>query len=211
MTKVKQRVYVVGPRDNLLDDMWANNPAYALCANVNYADIVCFQGGPDVNPDLYGEKKLPRTYIDPSRDKIDMNAWEKSLKKPKVGICRGGQFLNVMSEGEMYQDVNNHMAGHEAINLLEIPDTHWNHGTLVEVTSDHHQMMIPNLDYAEVLCIAEKSTTFVSEFQRETPKYDTEVVWYDHTQSLCFQPHPEYQSRYQTRAYFFSLLKYLIG
>ncbi len=26
------------------------------------------------------------------------------------------------------------------------------------------------------------------------PNHDTEVVWYKDTNSLCFQPHPEYQT-----------------
>lgn len=68
---------------------------------------------------------------------------------------------------------------------------------MIRVTSTHHQMMIPT-DSAIVLGTARES------LERNSPNYseiglpkfegklDTEVVFYDDTNCLCFQPHPEY-------------------
>ena len=81
------------------------------------------------------------------------------------------------------------------------------------MTSDHHQMMVPHPTYGDVIAFAEEATIFKgnSKPPRITPVIDTEVVWYEHTKSLCFRPHPEYTGYDETRIYFFSLMRYLIG
>jgi len=206
----KQTVYVVGPVDKQLYEMWNQSSFYKMCFTPESADVICFQGGADVHPKLYGEEELEETYPDPYRDEEDIEFYSSNQGKPLVGICRGGQFLNVMAGGEMYQDVNNHGTGHEAINLLDIPGTTWTHGRLLEVTSDHHQMMIPS-DLGEVLMVAHKTTRYRSPTERPLPQYDVEAVWYEHLNALCFQPHPEYNSRYETRSTFFAYMRYFYG
>jgi hypothetical protein len=176
---------------------------------VAIADVFCFQGGADINPALYDEKPMPRTVFNKDRDRIDLDAWEQAHDKIKVGICRGGQFLNVMNEGSMWQHVNNHMGSHVITNLLEIPGSVFGAGSEIKVTSDHHQMMIPNLHYGEVLGICDRATEFVTDNpDREYPKYDTEIVFYGGTQSLCFQAHPEYNFEAFCRTYFFKLMEF---
>ena len=115
-----------------------------------------------------------------------------------------------MSGGAMWQDVNNHGRSHHMTNLLDISDS-FKKGQDILVTSTHHQMMIPS-DEGEILAFANEATEFISSKKRVRPDYDTEVVWYEKTKSLCFQPHPEYSSEaaMSTRDYFFALLKYLI-
>lgn len=211
---VQKKVYIIGPRDLSLSSMFAASADYRPVATPTDADILCFQGGADVNPKFYGEEKLGYTYIDPERDEEDLYYWDTYPEVPKVGICRGGQFLNVMSDGEMWQHVDNHESDHEATNLLTIPGSRYKMGTLVDVTSDHHQMMRPHPEYGEVLCISHKASDFrtaSSSNANKVPEFDTEVVWYEHTKSLCFQPHPEYDRKYETRGYFFSLMKYFFG
>lgn len=153
-------------------------------------DLVCFTGGEDVNPTLYGEKLHTRTYPNAPRDAKEMLVYEKYLKTPKVGICRGGQLLNVLNGGALWQHVNNHGTHHEMIDLLFTR-------TKLRVTSSHHQMMIPAEHNSYVLAAAEniatKYETLLPE-GRQTPKYDPEVVWYPKTFSMCYQSHPEYIS-----------------
>jgi hypothetical protein len=45
-------------------------------------------------------------------------------------------------------------------------------------------------------------------FKREISKDDVEVVYYEHTRSLCFQPHPEFTGKEMVnmRMYFLSLI-----
>lgn len=159
--------------------------------SVDDADIICFTGGEDVDPALYGEKPLNCTQFSPRRDVHESAVFAQAVakNKPIVGICRGAQFLNVMNKGKLWQDVNNHCKSHSVIDMRT--------GELVhEMTSTHHQQMIPAPD-AEIVAVACESTRKENEthvLERTNPESDDmEVVWYPNTLSLCFQPHPEFK------------------
>ncbi|HEY9660041.1 MAG TPA: gamma-glutamyl-gamma-aminobutyrate hydrolase family protein, partial [Allocoleopsis sp.] len=111
---------------------------FTPCDTLDEADLVCFTGGADVSPELYGHKEHPSTFASKFRDEEEMVLYKEAVKlqKPLVGICRGGQFLNVMSGGEMYQDVTKHTMSHDLTDLET--------GEVVYVTSTHHQMMKPS-------------------------------------------------------------------
>jgi gamma-glutamyl-gamma-aminobutyrate hydrolase PuuD len=112
--------------------------------------LICFTGGADVQPHLYGEHNVA-SYVNPARDEREMEVYTycKGLGVPMVGICRGGQFLNVMEGGKMYQDVDNHTATH----YLTLAET----GEQFKVTSTHHQMMRP-APHGKVLAVANLAT-----------------------------------------------------
>lgn len=167
------------------------------------ADILCFTGGADVSPDLYGQTCHETTWFDQHRDQAECYIFDTNEDKFKVGICRGGQFLNVLSGGSLYQDVDNHA----------IHGTHGARDTrtnkLLSVTSTHHQMMNPSED-GEVLLTARltrRRETDLSIDKYPFSEPDTEAVWYKDTRSLCFQPHPEYPEGKGCRDYFFDLIE----
>src|SRR5690606_26079714 len=114
-------------------------------------DIALFTGGEDVDPSLYGQNVGNNTFINVKRD-----SQEKSLyhilhpKTLKLGICRGSQFLTVMSGGSLIQ----HVEGHGGNHLITVVDTHPldkeeidifrvdpDRFMTMEITSTHHQMM----------------------------------------------------------------------
>lgn len=154
-------------------------------------DIVCFTGGADVHPSLYGEAILPRTYSDFERDKRELAIYHRAFEAgiPMVGICRGAQFLNVMNGGKLWQDVNNHAV------YGTHPAQDYMYNKAVAVTSTHHQMMIPNEKTALTLAVASLSTVKHNDKGRinieNNVNDDVEAVWYEDTKCLCFQPHPE--------------------
>lgn len=168
-------------------------------------DIVLFTGGADVYPGLYGEGDNihPRTRYDIRRDDVCTRIYKsaKEVGAACVGICRGSQFLNVMNGGKLHQDVSGHAiiasSGH---NMLT------KDGRSFQVTSTHHQMHIPG-PKGELLAWAhewkDRDGTLVQE-------RDSEVVWYDDTQDLCIQYHPEYM-KYDSegRSYFRELMEEL--
>lgn len=162
------------------------------------ADIIFFVGGADVNPALYGEEPLKGiTNYSDITDRRDIEMWRKSVDKFKVGICRGGQFLNVMNGGSLWQDVDNHTRSHM------VRDQFTNRQYLC--TSTHHQQFKPAAS-AVVIGVA-RETTYKQGQDRtwkiknnNTPmdnyfQIDHEVLWYPATRTLCFQPHPEYVIR----------------
>lgn len=213
------KVYVVGHNYGV-EQMFSAN------ANKNYRclisdehdepDLVVFTGGEDINPKLYGEEPLRETRFNNVRDGVDIEHWKLYTTTPKVGICRGGQFLNVMSGGAMWQHVTEHGSPHLVHNLLQIPGIE---EKSLMMTSTHHQMMIPGKE-GEVIALAKDhkygqkkgiSNEYRSFLGRDKPEFDTEVVWYPKTNALCFQPHPEYNSYLEGRGYFFKLLNHFFG
>ena len=171
-------------------------------------DLICFTGGSDVSPYLYHEEKHPRSFCDDIRDKQEVFIFEEAKEKgiPMVGICRGGQFLNVMNGGKMYQHVSNHTVSHVICDVLSKSE--------IVATSTHHQMMRPEKD-AIIVATADQygfkeymdANGIVAHHGHEP---DIEVLFYPATQSLCFQPHPEFGSA-RLQEYFFTLINRYIN
>ena len=176
----------------------SSSPAYAslfsrlghnIVMDIGKAELVVFTGGEDVTPRYYDAKGHQRTHNNPYRDAREAMIFEDALsrKLPMVGICRGGQFLNVMSGGSMYQHVESHCGSHEITDVLT--------GETVLVSSTHHQMMKPSekgLLVASSTLMGSREWYEGEVFKKDTSNEDIEVVFYQHTRSLCFQPHPEF-------------------
>lgn len=179
---------------------------FIVVNDVAKADLVCFTGGADVSPHLYNSPVHPTTCTDGWRDAKEQRLFEECVNKniPMVGICRGGQFLNVMNGGEMYQDVTKHCQPHALLDLET--------GEHIWVSSTHHQMMRPAVG-AVLVATAEQNGKrewyHQNILQRDVSKEDIEVVFYEKTRALCFQPHPEFSDEdYEGMFnYFGSLLK----
>lgn len=162
---------------------------FELVKTVDEADLVCFTGGEDVTPKLYGAAKHIYTGNNPNRDAFEETIFHRCKEEgvPMVGICRGGQFLNVMNGGAMYQHVEEHTRSHFITDLET--------GEQVFVSSTHHQMMKPS---EKGLLVASSDLAGSREwyegevFHKDISNQDIEVVYYKDTNSLCFQPHPEF-------------------
>ena len=80
-------------------------------------DAVCLPGGPDVEPQRYGED--PRGDADISSeadlDETEMllTRWLVAEDRPTLAICRGIQVLNVALGGTLWQDIATQRAGAE--------------------------------------------------------------------------------------------------
>lgn len=204
------KVFIVGG-DGLIERMFLNR-GWKVVPRVADAEYIQFTGGADVSPMLYGEPKHPRTGNDPIRDDKEANLYHEWVgKKKMLGICRGGQFLNVMNGGSMYQDVDNHAIVGTHIAIVEAT------GKVVQVTSTHHQMMVPRYGHADVLVTAPISTRKEDGWQNNQAVYvsdlgDAEVILYENETSLCFQPHPEYvDTDHECQQLYFDLIKKHLG
>jgi gamma-glutamyl-gamma-aminobutyrate hydrolase PuuD len=222
MFDVRNVFIVPGDGDAQVTRMFTNE-GWGIVDDLNDADLVQFVGGADVNPELYGHHKHPTTYYDAERDDREMSIYLDALEQgiPMAGICRGGQFLNVMNGGTLFQDVDNH----------GLATTHkaWLVGAIlpIDVTSTHHQMMCPNYSASYLLVMAahqskrkhsmSKTTTESFETIHHPPldnPTDVEALFYRDTNCFCFQPHPEYSGPYcsETREVYFELLdRYLFS
>lgn len=152
-----------------------------------------FTGGEDVNPSIYGQRPGSGTRYNRSRDDFEVAMFHliRNREIPCVGICRGSQFLCVMSGGKLAQDIENHgITGTHAIQTKD--------GSLIQVTSTHHQMQLPP-DGAVLLAHAEPrlSSYYLNGNDQPIyppPAYEYEGVYYPETQCLGMQWHPEYMS-----------------
>lgn len=187
---MRSKVYIVQP-DMLIENMF-RKWGWGIATDPEDATLIQFTGGSDVDPSYYGESRHASTYSDPVRDAREAAIYHQWVGfRNMAGICRGGQFLNVMNGGRMWQHVNGHAIspprGHMAVSKAS-----WHKGKEVEVTSTHHQMMIPG-DGGRVLLTASCSTTRQSDHHQEVGlQDDVEAVFYPSTSCLCYQPHPEF-------------------
>lgn len=145
------------------------------------ADFICLTGGPDVSPSLYGEANTGLSFCNPTRDDVEVGLYKAYKDKAWLGICRGGQLLNVLNDGKMHQDIGQHSGKRKVITTAGAINLH----------EDHHQGMIPAVG-AEIIGMDAEDQNY-------------EVVYYDHSSCLCFQAHPEWGDN-TTKEYFFGLI-----
>jgi len=205
----KKKVLIVGGTPAYLAMFVAIG--FDLTDSMEEADLVQFTGGEDVTPSLYDQPTYNRTYNNPFRDEKEQKLYAiaKSLGKKCAGICRGGQFLNVMNGGSIYQDVSDHAIGgtHSVVDV--------DSGMEWQVTSTHHQMMIAG-DEGNVLALAHICTNRVA-FEEGSfitkeglcPHGDVEAVMYEDV--LCFQPHPEFGGAQECLSLYVNYLNKLFG
>ncbi len=187
------KAYIVGVGSQAYRDLLIGY-GFELTSEPLKADIALFTGGEDVTPGLYGAKAHPYTSFNTFRDDEEQAYFKafKELGVPMLGICRGGQFLNVMNGGSMYQHVTHHTQDHVIMDVLS-QCTLW-------ASSTHHQMMKPT-SKAVLVAVAHqhgKRQWYEGvEFHEDVSHEDIEVVYYEEAKCLCFQPHPEfYGERY---------------
>ena len=167
---------------------------WKIVYNMEDCDLVQFCGGSDVDPRIYGEEFHPKACCAPERDVYEKGVFLEALERdlPMSGICRGAQFLHVMSGGTLYQHVNNHaLSGTHSV-------TDHMTGEMLQVTSTHHQMMrYSPLGKVLATCSLSyiRSPPYIGENEDKVNNYpDIEVIWHEMTKCLCFQPHPEFNN-----------------
>jgi len=156
--------------------------------------LVLFTGGEDVTPELYGETSPKgQCYNNARRDRQEMAIFQLALSSGilMAGICRGIQFLNVMSGGRLMHHISSHAGGVHS--MLIRPGR-----KVIQVNSLHHQMVIPHKD-AEIIGITPRrlSNVYVSVSDTEIEYHGREVeaAIFPKTRSFGVQYHPEMMSK----------------
>lgn len=208
------KVYIVG-FCSLVKAMFIEE-GWEIAEKIDEEDVKLLQflGGADVNPVLYDSLSHPSTRISMAADNRDLSAYAFGLDNniPMAGICRGGQFLNVMNEGTMVQHCDHHSVSHEVFDKKQSKS--------IMCTSTHHQMMMPN-HTADIVGYVPKSRTTVKEIVRVVKgvplvckdsrfSCDPEVVVYKGAKCLCFQPHPEYAGYEECTRWYFRALEEIL-
>lgn len=162
----------------------------------DFADVVLFSGGEDVSPSYYGEPAGKYTFCDKLRDVYESQIFHYVLqrKKPMLGICRGAQFLTVMSGGKLVQDITGHARSRDHKIFCQ---HHQDGKPETYISSTHHQMMypfdMPCGDYQIEAYTEHRSSHYLNGWNDPIPHcgIEPEIVFYPKTKSLCIQGHPE--------------------
>jgi gamma-glutamyl-gamma-aminobutyrate hydrolase PuuD len=163
---------------------------------IEAADFLCFGGGQDIHPSLYGHMNVASNApILSIRDRTERSIFELCVhyRKPMLGICRGSQFLCAMAGGALIQHVDGHALG-GTHNIMTID------GHSIPITSTHHQMMFPNKTEHTLIAWLEKpieQSGRLWDHKKMTmpnPFKDPEIVYFPRVKALCIQGHPEYQA-----------------
>lgn len=163
------------------------------------ADLLCFGGGEDVWPGLYGHSNVAsHTSGISKRDIFESIVFDfaKVRKVPMLGVCRGAQFICARSGGSLIQDLSKHpFGGH----LIQLNETQEDGRTEIFISSTHHQAMVPwKIPHKLIGYFPNEKTInhtydHVSEGTIDPfPNYDAEIVYFPQTNALAIQGHPEY-------------------
>lgn len=175
-------------------------------------DVLLLGGGEDISPSLYKQK--PSRYCGATkqlsnRDVFEKNIFDIAVKSnvPILGICRGAQLICALSGGSLYQHVNHHGTSHEMTT---------NEGTVLSVSSVHHQMMNPLATKHELLAWSTKvlSNVHLIENDDDVPvEIEPEVVFFKDTNALAIQYHPEFMNEHEDGVEYARKVvsKYLLG
>jgi GMP synthase-like glutamine amidotransferase len=182
------------------------------------ADLVQLTGGDDVSPLLYRETLHPATKPNGRRDIVDKRLTTLAIHQgiPVAGICRGAQFLNVYNGGRLVQ----HVDGHDINGTHTVFDHYFKDEW--QATSTHHQMMLPGEGGMLLATAKESSRTETMHpvgsegrpanilLYEKGSRPDPEVIFYPSTNTLCFQPHPEFPGHKTMKERYFRLINELL-
>lgn len=201
------RVGVTAPTDGL-DRMFKNNgfdvvvlPQFDPKEDKPNIDLIAFSGGIDVSPSLYGASYHPETDTHQlSRDTSDAAYLKHYDEIPKVGVCRGAQFLCVKAGGRLYQHISqgDHSKPHKVVDHAT--------GRYIGVTSVHHQACQIKDEWTLLATATHPSMVEgASRFVSHASFYVPEAFYIPESDALCVQFHPEYGVE-ECETYFLELM-----
>ena len=159
-------------------------------------DGLLLTGGPDVDPALYHQEKLPCCEeLCPQRDKLEQPLLEDFLQqgKPVLGICRGFQLLCVHLGGELWQDLSSQM-GSQVCHRQPKPYNEPTHPVTIERDSPLGKLLgvdrleVNSCHHQGVKCLSPRMKAMA-----RTPDGLVEGLWVpDHPFCMGVQWHPEF-------------------
>lgn len=161
-----------------------------LDRNPEEVALVVFSGGEDLEPFMYGGQDFRNLcYTNHQRDYFEKRVFNHCRKHfiKMTGICRGFQFLNVLSGGQMYQHVNYHYDGNHLARFSWKSEDYF-------VSSSHHQLVKLPSDAVPVVWSTNRRSNIYIGPRGEIaapPAKEVEAAIFPSTKSMGVQFHPE--------------------
>jgi len=184
----KTKIFLIGDASYV---NWMEN--VQLVDSIEESDVVFFTGGEDVSPELYNHQNLA-SYTNSRRDEQEVIYFNEALalNKKMFSVCRGFQFISVMSGAKMIQDFYGHGGSQNMVTV---------DGKQIQVSCSHHQMVylgeLPKEDYRLIGWVENsRDVKYLYDNDGGHVKMDkeTEIVFYPKTNCLGVQFHPEYRT-----------------
>jgi GMP synthase-like glutamine amidotransferase len=156
--------------------------------------LLVFTGGEDVDPSMYGETSPKGVcHFNHMRDRRERLIFRRAVKNKikMTGICRGSQFLNVMSGGRLMHHITGHAMWETHELKCHVLDKN------IRVNSLHHQMIIPPPNgYIIAWCPTPKSNIYLGDRDLPVrwPGPEVEGIYIPETKVCAVQWHPEMMS-----------------
>lgn len=193
MGMTKNKIFVVGDKTHVAK--WIADSM--LVDDIGSANIVLFTGGADITPKIYGGMEQDDHTHDIDRDNFEIETFRKVREDQIcVGVCRGGQLLNVLNGGKMIQDCTEHKDSYHYVKRCFFNPFF---KRMLLTNSRHHQMMYPyNLSQKKYKILYKTEINFSKYYTFEgdiDPKFvEPEIVLFKNENMptcLCIQFHPE--------------------
>lgn len=116
------------------------------------AHLICFTGGEDISPLIYGQIPHITSHYNLERDAMEIELYENNDCK-FMGICRGAQLLAALNDCQLIQNITSEHPSQHIVNYITD-----NSIRPIMVNSLHHQAIIesPEMD---VFMKQDKETT----------------------------------------------------
>lgn len=122
-----------------------NDSKETIKEQVESLDALYLTGGKDINPSTYDEEPHPKLEaVEHGRDEYEIEIIKYAFKRgiPILGICRGSQLLNSLTDGSMYQDLESQYEGDGLIQHKQKSDRDYlQHSLLIEKGSRLHKII----------------------------------------------------------------------
>jgi putative glutamine amidotransferase len=157
-------------------------------------DGLIITGGPDVDPERYGERPHARTV----RVREDRDAWEIALLTaaaevglPVLGVCRGMQLMAVTAGGSLLQHIpdvtgsDRHSPGPDIYGAIEVRTEPGSRlagiiGDAVTVACHHHQAVV---DHPGFVAVATADDGLLEAMETPGDRFRLGVQWHPETQA----------------------------
>ena len=122
-----------------------NDSKETIKRQVESLDGLYLTGGKDINPSTYDEEPHSKLEaVEHGRDEYEIEIIKHAFKRgiPILGICRGSQLLNSLTDGTMYQDLESQYEGDSLIQHKQKSDRDYlQHSLLIEEGSRLHKII----------------------------------------------------------------------
>lgn len=122
-----------------------NDDEQSIKEQVEMIDALYLSGGSDINPRTYDEEPhLKLESVEHGRDEYEIEVIKNAFKRdlPILGVCRGSQLLNSLTDGHMYQDLESQYEGDDLIQHLQhSPRDYLQHSVIIEEGTMMHDIV----------------------------------------------------------------------